>query len=145
MGERYRLEAAREQGQTDGLASTATPRQSLLRPRQRLLTDYLPLRPNMPCRDNGRAGWSTLIEGSRRRSSRTTALGSEPCSKLDIPGLRCLPPKQVADAAARHANDAMLEAKAADVAKTRFLANMAHELRTPLNAIIGFSEIIKLD
>jgi signal transduction histidine kinase len=39
----------------------------------------------------------------------------------------------------------MLEAKAADLAKTRFLANMAHELRTPLNAIIGFSEIIKLD
>jgi len=60
-------------------------------------------------------------------------------------GLALLAAKQVADAAARHANDAMLEAKAADVAKTRFLANMAHELRTPLNAIIGFSEIIKLD
>jgi signal transduction histidine kinase len=53
--------------------------------------------------------------------------------------------KQEADAAAKHANEAMLEAKAADLAKTRFLANMAHELRTPLNAIIGFSEIIKLD
>ena len=39
----------------------------------------------------------------------------------------------------------MLDAKAADLAKTKFLANMAHELRTPLNAIIGFSEIIKLN
>jgi len=39
----------------------------------------------------------------------------------------------------------MLAAQAADLAKTKFLANMAHELRTPLNAIIGFSEIIKLD
>ena len=60
-------------------------------------------------------------------------------------GLTLLAAKQEADAAAKHANEAMLEAKAADLAKTRFLANMAHELRTPLNAIIGFSEIIKLD
>ena len=60
-------------------------------------------------------------------------------------GLALLAAKQEADTAARHANEAMLEAKAADLAKTKFLANMAHELRTPLNAIIGFSEIIKLD
>jgi signal transduction histidine kinase len=60
-------------------------------------------------------------------------------------GLALLAAKQEADAAAKHANEAMLEAKAADLAKTKFLANMAHELRTPLNAIIGFSEIIKLD
>jgi len=60
-------------------------------------------------------------------------------------GLALLAAKQDADAAAKHANEAMLEAKAADLAKTKFLANMAHELRTPLNAIIGFSEIIKLD
>jgi signal transduction histidine kinase len=60
-------------------------------------------------------------------------------------GLALLAAKQEAESAARQANEAMLEAKAADLAKTRFLANMAHELRTPLNAIIGFSEIIKLD
>jgi len=60
-------------------------------------------------------------------------------------GFALLAAKQEADAAAKYANEAMLEAKAADLAKTRFLANMAHELRTPLNAIIGFSEIIKLD
>jgi signal transduction histidine kinase len=74
---------------------------------------------------------------------RTTALGSEPYSNGNIPAL--LAAKQGADAAAKHAEEAMLAAQAADLAKTKFLANMAHELRTPLNAIIGFSEIIKLD
>jgi len=35
------------------------------------------------------------------------------------------------------------EARAADRAKSEFLAAMSHELRTPLNAVIGFSAIIK--
>ena len=73
------------------------------------------------------------------------------CSRLgtllerQYTGLALLAAKQEADAAAKHAEEAMLAAQAADLAKTKFLANMAHELRTPLNAIIGFSEIIKLD
>jgi len=33
-------------------------------------------------------------------------------------------------------------ARAASVAKGRFLANVSHELRTPLNGIIGFSELL---
>ena len=73
------------------------------------------------------------------------------CSRLgtllesQYTGLALLSAKQEADAAAKQAKEAMLDAKAADLAKTKFLANMAHELRTPLNAIIGFSEIIKLN
>jgi two-component system cell cycle sensor histidine kinase PleC len=59
--------------------------------------------------------------------------------------LALLEAKQQAEKAANIAHQAMLKAKAADRAKSKFLANMAHELRTPLNAIIGFSEIIKLD
>jgi len=39
----------------------------------------------------------------------------------------------------------MIEAKAANLAKSRFLALMSHELRTPLNAIIGFSEFMGKD
>ena len=39
----------------------------------------------------------------------------------------------------------MIEAKAANLAKSRFLALMSHELRTPLNAIIGFSEFMAKD
>ena len=40
------------------------------------------------------------------------------------------------DAARRHA-------EAANLAKSRFLAQMSHELRTPLNVILGFSEVMK--
>ncbi len=40
-------------------------------------------------------------------------------------------------------DEARHRAEAANVAKSRFLAQMSHELRTPLNAILGFSEVMK--
>ncbi|MCC6948465.1 MAG: sensor histidine kinase [Bradyrhizobiaceae bacterium] len=40
-------------------------------------------------------------------------------------------------------DEAARRAEAANLAKSRFLAQMSHELRTPLNAILGFSEVMK--
>ncbi|MYN44894.1 PAS domain-containing protein [Pseudoduganella sp. FT93W] len=37
---------------------------------------------------------------------------------------------------------AVLQAQAANKAKSTFLANMSHELRTPLNSVIGFSRLL---
>ncbi len=39
--------------------------------------------------------------------------------------------------------DALEKAKAADRAKSFFLASVSHEIRTPLNAVIGFTELLK--
>ena len=40
---------------------------------------------------------------------------------------------------------ALDRAKAADRAKSEFLASMSHEIRTPLNAVTGFAELLKKD
>jgi signal transduction histidine kinase/CheY-like chemotaxis protein len=45
-------------------------------------------------------------------------------------------------AAIERANGLALEAEAANVAKSAFLARMSHEIRTPMNAVIGFTELL---
>jgi two-component system cell cycle sensor histidine kinase PleC len=44
-----------------------------------------------------------------------------------------------------NSDEARRRAEAANLAKSRFLAQMSHELRTPLNAILGFSEVMKAE
>ncbi|MGQ0677634.1 MAG: MHYT domain-containing protein [Rhodospirillales bacterium] len=50
--------------------------------------------------------------------------------------------KQKLEAAGARLKQALVEADAANHAKTHFLATMSHELRTPLNAVIGFADLL---
>jgi signal transduction histidine kinase len=73
------------------------------------------------------------------------------CDPLEVslqdsqPRLALVAAKRKVESATLARRRAMLQAKAADDARTNLLANMSHKLRTPLTAIIGFSELIKLD
>ncbi len=40
--------------------------------------------------------------------------------------------------------ESLQQARAAEIAKSTFLANMSHDIKTPLNAILGFIDLIKL-
>ncbi len=42
-------------------------------------------------------------------------------------------------------DEALVQARAADVVKNQFMANMSHELRTPMTAILGYAEMLQDD
>lgn len=67
-----------------------------------------------------------------------------------IVGMAALSWNTAADVRRLRASEAALSvalerAEAANVAKTRFLANVSHELRTPLNGVLGMAEVIGAD
>src|SRR6476646_8600121 len=69
--------------------------------------------------------------------SRSTSSCTARCTTASSPAWRS-PRKAISD-------EARQRAEAANISKSRFLAQMSHELRTPLNAILGFSEVMKTE
>lgn len=57
--------------------------------------------------------------------------------------MEALDQKQEADHLRLLAERALIDARDANAAKSRFLMSMSHELRTPLNSILGFSEAVE--
>src|SRR6266550_3746904 len=79
-----------------------------------------------------------MIEERRHRG---VSLMSEYCGQLGTV-LDRRSPGYALVTARQQAHQRMLEAKASDDAKSKFLAHMSHELRTPVNGVLGMLELV---
>ena len=93
-------------------------------------------RGHMALGENGKPSWidGTIADVTERR---------EATSKLNESLYELEKTNNELKLQTERANQFAEEAKIADEAKSKFLANIRHEIRTPMNAIIGMSDLLK--
>ncbi len=86
-----------------------------------------------------------LVEGHEAyRQMHVVNVGKEPQATQIVLGTRSVDNEVRHELEQRRVlEEALEQAKAANVAKNAFLANMSHDLRTPMNAIMGFAQLAR--
>ncbi len=86
-----------------------------------------------------------LVEGREAyRQMHVVNVGKEPQITQVVLGTRSVDNEVRHELEQRRVlEEALEQAKAANVAKNAFLANMSHDLRTPMNAIMGFAQLAR--
>lgn len=86
-----------------------------------------------------------LVEGREAyRQMHVVNVGKEPQVTQVVLGTRSVDNEVRHELEQRRVlEEALEQAKAANVAKNAFLANMSHDLRTPMNAIMGFAQLAR--